>query len=153
MFFYRLKFKYEQLGESIKKFDVKLKKEKVSKLMSEILNDSKTSQVNRVQKKVSSNKISFIFCFKLKYVSRANITSLIQNVKEEVNQIQTLCQDETDDSSGKASHRINSSAKQDEFTVLMKEFNNFNESINTIMTTMPDADSSTENTKKQGRNF
>ena len=43
---FRLKLKYEQLDESIKKFDVQLKKEKLSKLMKEIINDSESSKVN-----------------------------------------------------------------------------------------------------------
>lgn len=42
----KLKFKYAQLDEAIKKFDATLKKDKVSKIMKEILNDSKSSKVS-----------------------------------------------------------------------------------------------------------
>ncbi len=44
----RLLFKYEQLEENIKKFDIHLKKEKVTKIMKEIINDSESSKVNNL---------------------------------------------------------------------------------------------------------
>ena len=64
-----MKFKYEQLDSEIKKFDYDLKREKVSNIMKEILNDSQNSA-------------------KLQYISRVNVENLIQTVKDEIDLIE-----------------------------------------------------------------
>lgn len=64
----KLRFKYNQMDIDIEKFDANLKREKVSKIMQEILNDSKKSS-------------------KLQCLSRANIENLIDTVRDEVSSI------------------------------------------------------------------
>lgn len=122
--------------------------------MNDILNDCKTSQVtflnfmNTKNYMVSINNNSHSN-LKLKYVSEANMTSLMQNVQDEIDQIQALCQE---NDSNKKSHRINSPAKQqDEFTVLIHEFKNFNESLNTIMATAAEINPLPEKNIQQGK--
>jgi hypothetical protein len=46
LYLIRLKFRYEQLNLEIRKFDANLKKEKISKLMKEILYESESSKVS-----------------------------------------------------------------------------------------------------------
>ncbi len=64
----KLRFKYNRLDLEIEKFDAHLKAEKVSKIMQEILADSKKSS-------------------RLQCLSRANIENLIDTVSDEVSSI------------------------------------------------------------------